>query len=220
MQIELGAATAYEPYQVINLPINLQGNELCSLPNGVRDEVRIDGEGNAVLVKRVAKAESLKVKPAQFSVSSVNGKPFMTVGYEPFPTTASPSNEVICDKFPFIPRLSGDDEVGCYRTWNAIIFFDASWKDGEQAARELTELNPTVLCAVPEEVIPLGAVELPTLPAPVANAWVESDVPTECGFRYVRDANIVIERLEKQLAAVAGAVSMLDVPTVIPELEE
>lgn len=58
------------------------------------------------------------------------------------------------------------------------------------------------------------------LPAPVANAWVESDVPTECGFRYVRDANIVIAKLEKQLAAVAGAVSMLDVPTVIPELEE
>ena len=55
------------------------------------------------------------------------------------------------------------------------------------------------------EVVPLGAVELPTLPAPVLNAWVESDVPTECAVRYVRDANVVIGRLEEKLAAVASA---------------
>lgn len=66
----------------------------------------------------------------------------------------------------------------------------------------------------------LGQIDIPTLPAPVCNAWVESDVPTECAVRYVRDAGIVIGRLEEKLAAVAGAVSMLDVPTVIPELEE
>ena len=55
------------------------------------------------------------------------------------------------------------------------------------------------------EVIPLGKVELPALPAPVCNAWVESDVPTECAVRYVRDAGIVIGRLEEKLAAVAAA---------------
>ena len=66
-------------------------------------------------------------------------------------------------------------------------------------------MNPTVYCHVPEETIPLGKVEPPTLPAPVCNAWVESDVPTECDVRYVRDANVVIAKLEKQLAAVASA---------------
>lgn len=216
-----GKTDGFEPYgEPLTLPLDLQGHELCGLPGGVRDEVRIDAQGSVQLTKRVGRAENLAFRANQFSTSG-KGKPFVLVGFRGFPSGQSAvGSGVVCDRFPYSMDLNGATERGCYRTWNAIIFFDASWKDGEQAARELTELNPTVLCAVPEEVIPLGAVELPTLPAPVANAWVESDVPTECGFRYVRDANIVIERLEKQLAAVAGAVSMLDVPTVIPELEE
>lgn len=212
------ADAAYEPYAAATLPIDLQGHELRSLPDGYRDEISFDADGGT-LTSRVGVAENLPFRANQFSMSSA-GKPFMTVPFRVFPTTSSGSNAVRCDVFPYSTALNGDAERGCYRTWNAIIFFDASWKDGEQAARELTELNPTVLCAVPEETIPLGKVELPTLPAPVANAWVESDVSTECAVRYVRDAGIVIEKLEKKLAAVAGAVSMLDAPTVIPELAE
>lgn len=185
------------------LPLDLQGRELCSLPDGYRDETSFDAEGGT-LIKRVGKAENLPFRANQFSISSA-GKPFMTVPFGVFPTTSSGPNAVRCDVFPYSTALNGDAERGCYRTWNAVIFFDASWKDGEQAARELAELNPTVLCAVPEEVVPLGKVDMPTLPAPVANAWVESDVPTECAVRYVRDAGIVIEKLEKKLAAVASA---------------
>ena len=217
--VAIGAAAEdYEPHSSASFPIDLQGHELRSLPDGYRDEARFDADGGT-LVKRVGKAENLPFRANQFSVSSA-GKPFMTVPFGVFPTTATKSNAVRCDAFPYSTALNGDAERGCYRTWNAIIFFDSSWKDGEQAARELTELNPTVLCAVPEEVVPLGKVELPALPAPVCNAWVESDVPTECAVRYVRDVGIVIGRLEQKLAAVAGAVSMLDTPTVIPELEE
>lgn len=163
IQIELGtAATAYEPYQGSNLAIDLAGHELRSLPNGVRDEVRIDGAGNVELVKRVA-------------------------------VTRSAASD----------GIEGTPGADCMSSTGELA-------DGA-----------TVLYPLPAaQIIPLGKVELPTLPAPVCNAWVESDVPTECGLRYVRDVNIVIERLETQLAAVAGAVSMLDVPTVIPELEE
>lgn len=201
----LGSAAdaAYEPYASTALPIDLAGHELHSLPDGYRDDARFDANGG-MLLKRVGKAESLTFRAQQFSVSSA-GKPFMTVPFSVFPTTTTASNAVRCDVYPYSTALNGDAERGCYRTWNAIIFFDSSWKDGEQAARELAELNPTVLCAVPEEVIPLGKVELPALPAPVANAWVESDVPTECAVRYVRDVGIVIAKLEKQLAAVASA---------------
>lgn len=199
------ADAAYEPYAAATLPIDLQGHELRSLPDGYRDEISFDADGGT-LTSRVGVAENLPFRANQFSMSSA-GKPFMTVPFRVFPTTSSGSNAVRCDVFPYSTALNGDAERGCYRTWNAIIFFDASWKDGEQAARELTELNPTVLCAVPEETIPLGKVELPTLPAPVANAWVESDVPTECAVRYVRDVGIVIEKLEKQLAAVAAVAS-------------
>lgn len=49
------AETAHEPYRGHSLPLDLAGRELCGLPNGVRDEVRIDASGNVELVKRVAK---------------------------------------------------------------------------------------------------------------------------------------------------------------------
>lgn len=197
------ADAAYEPYVSTTLPIDLAGRELRSLPDGYRDEARFDADGGT-LIKRVGKAENLPFRANQFSMSSA-GKPFMTVPFSVFPTTSIKSNAVRCDAYPYSTVLNGDAERGCYRTWNAIIFFDSAWKDGEQAARELTELNPTVLCAVPEEVVPLGKVDMPTLPAPVANVWAETDVPTECAVEYVRDVGIVIEKLEKQLAAVASA---------------
>ena len=45
----------YKPYQAIDYSINLQGNEIVALPNGVKDELTIDKEGNVSLVKKVGK---------------------------------------------------------------------------------------------------------------------------------------------------------------------
>lgn len=206
-QIEVGsAATEYEPWrEPTRLPLDLAGHELCGLPNGVRDEVRIDAQGDVELTKRVGKAQNLAFKINQFSTSGKE-KPFVLVGFRGFPSGQSAvGSGVVCDRFPNSTDLNGATERGCYRTWNGIIFFDAAWENAEQAVSELTGMNPTVYCHVPEETVPLGKVDMPTLPAPVANARVESDVPTECAVRYVRDAGIVIEKLEKKLAAVASA---------------
>lgn len=46
--------TEYEPYQENIININLQGNELCSLPNNVKDELVIEN-GRAKIIKRVGK---------------------------------------------------------------------------------------------------------------------------------------------------------------------
>lgn len=56
LQVEEGTtvATTYEPYQENTLNINLQGNELCSLPNNVKDELVIEN-GRAKIIKNVAK---------------------------------------------------------------------------------------------------------------------------------------------------------------------
>lgn len=55
VQLEKGSvATDYEEYKSNSLTIDLQGNELCSLPNGTKDEVNIVN-GEALLVKRVGK---------------------------------------------------------------------------------------------------------------------------------------------------------------------
>ena len=54
-QLEEGStATDYEPYQSNSLTIDLQGNELCSLPNGTKDELVIEN-GKAKIIKRIGK---------------------------------------------------------------------------------------------------------------------------------------------------------------------
>lgn len=55
IQLQEGTApTNYKPYQENTLNIDLQGNELCSLPNNVKDELVIEN-GRAKIIKRIAK---------------------------------------------------------------------------------------------------------------------------------------------------------------------
>lgn len=55
IMIEKGTQTTdYEPYQENTLNIDLQGNELCSLPNNVKDELVIEN-GRAKIIKNVGK---------------------------------------------------------------------------------------------------------------------------------------------------------------------
>ena len=75
LQLELGpTATAYEPPDVTTTPVDLQGHTLRSLPDGTRDELRIDGTGAVTLVQRVAEfiapasASSYTVDSAQASL--------------------------------------------------------------------------------------------------------------------------------------------------------
>lgn len=206
--------TEYEPHQGLSLPIDLAGHELRSLPNGVRDEVRIDGGGNVELVKRTWKLQK--------RIGDMNN-------IEAYPGWVIPFSEMTCPlEGGYDAQITGLN-THFHRFYGKYIESQTEWLvytiDIGMTQSELITRYPdevvTFIGELPEPIITsLGKVELPTLPAPVVNAWVESDVPTECGFRYVRDVNIVIGKLEKQLAAVAGAVSMLDAPTVIPELEE
>lgn len=56
IQVEEGTTlTNYQPYQENTLNIDLQGNELCSLPNNVKDELVIEN-GKAKIIKNVGKA--------------------------------------------------------------------------------------------------------------------------------------------------------------------
>ena len=48
-------ATEYEPYQATEYAIDLQGNEMVELPNGIKDELVIDKQGNVSLIKNIGK---------------------------------------------------------------------------------------------------------------------------------------------------------------------
>lgn len=231
VQFELGSNnTPYEaPSKPITLPIDLQGNELCSLPNGVRDEVRIDGDGNVELVKRVGvcpmpKAEAVGDGNTQVGADGTHNRVVSFLS----PANAASGNgaSCVCTHFADGGTTKNRDTIrfGANNSHIYVYTSDADViGDGTKEAADawMAANNVKLLYPLDTPIITsLGKVDMPTLPAPVCNAWVESDVPTECAVRYVRDAGIVIGRLEQKLTAVAGAVSMLDVPTVIPELEE
>ena len=55
MTIEPITNEDYEPYQGQTYDIDLQGNEMVELPNGVKDELVIDKYGNVNLIKNVGK---------------------------------------------------------------------------------------------------------------------------------------------------------------------
>lgn len=203
--VEAGSTpTGYEPYKEPTvLPINLQGNELCSLPNGVRDEVRIDKDGNVSLIKRVTKIQSDKLAELVHEVypADENGNlPYVICNF-------NDDNDLRTDEVRCNVRLTGNlkKDKSVYATWNALVVVDTRFAGVETAKQILKSENGIYYYEATPQTIPLGKIDMPTLPAPVCNAWVESDVPTECAVRYVRDMNVVIAKLEKQLAAVASA---------------
>lgn len=209
VQVEIGGEnTPYEaPSKPITLPINLQGNELCSLPNGVRDEARIDGEGNVTLVKRVG---SVALDGSE-SWEHVVGVSFpFRVALASMAAISDAQAQLACSSYRPLPFAGTSEATGLtaheVHSKNLLCFRDERHAGIDGFRSALTASPATVLYPLADPVeIPLGKVDIPTLPAPVANAWAETDVPTECGFRYVRDVGIVIGKLEKQLAAVASA---------------
>ena len=208
-QLEVGStATAYEPYQEpITLPIDLQGNELCSLPNGVRDEVRIDKDGNVELVKRTWKLQK--------RIGDMNN-------LEDYPGWVIPFSEMTC------PLESGYDAqitgfsthfhtfYGRYtesQTEWLIYVIDIGMTQSELITRYPDEVV-TFIGELSEPIITsLGKIDIPTLPAPVCNAWANDENPTDVKFSYIRDVNIAYEKLASALA------NAMNTPTTIPELE-
>lgn len=195
-------AGGYEPYVSASFPIDLQGHELRSLPNGVRDEVRIDGAGNVELVRRVAKV-IVEQTMVQNCDAHTNGQRYAAIDAEN--CIRGDKANVISDRYAGSQLTMTDGKIYVPSS-NCAIINDSRFVDIQAVRRIVDEEKPVVIyeLATPE-VVPLGKVDMPTLPAPVVNAWVESDVSTECALRYVRDVGIVIEKLEKKLAAVASA---------------
>lgn len=119
-QLTLGTEPDYEfePYQGNDYSIDLQGNEKVSLPNGVKDELQIDKEGNINLIKKVGKKVVEEDDIDSFNtewytlLNYVNlKKPENYIGYETYDLNYS-YNNIIMDKFyqspDYTPRETYD----------------------------------------------------------------------------------------------------------------
>ena len=224
VQVEIGGEnTPYEaPSKPITLPIGLQGNELCSLPNGARDEVRIDKDGNVELVKRVGicampKTESISDGQMQ---SGADGTKNYVVSFLP-PVNAASGNgaSCLCTHFSDGGTTKNRDTIR-FGADNSHIYVYTSDADvlgtgtKESIDKWMTTNGVKFLYPLATPIITsLGKVDMPTLPAPVCNVWANDENPTDVKFSYIRDVNIAYEKLASALA------NAMNTPTTIPELE-
>lgn len=185
-QLEKGTqATPYEPYQSNTLAIDLQGNELCSLPRGTKDEVNITN-GEALLIKRVGKVildGSESWRKAQIGTT---GKYYFT--FVPSWGQQTTNGKLLyCDYF--VPSNTWNEQVvGMWLDTNMIIKTQGSLDNTEDLTSFKTWLsthNVEVLYELAEpETINLGTVEMPHTYEGVSNITNSAD--TEMIVKYYK----------------------------------
>ena len=95
----------YQPYQETNYQIDLQGNEMVALPNGVKDELIIDKEGNVNLIKNV-------------------GKKILNVSEEWMMNTNYTTSSMLAVQYLENSMLSNSKIISDYFTYNAVTGID------------------------------------------------------------------------------------------------
>ena len=202
-QIEADSkATTYEPHKSKSTVIDLKGNELLSIPNGVRDEVVIDAEGNVSLIKRVAKYVVPENVYAQDESNNFGVQLELNA---------------VDDKY-LHKQLCPENA-----TYNQSINWLTVFKEGNNWAN-LQEFKQWFIGTEfyygtkNPETIQLGKVELPALPEATSNVWNDGNIPANVYINYLKDVNIAYSDLENQIKQITAALSMIDTPTIIPEM--
>lgn len=123
----------YQPYQETNYQIDLQGNEMVSLPNGVKDEVQVDKEGNVNLIKKIGKKTLLDTDVAGiehewFSLVSFSNvaKPLDYIGEGTYALDES-YNNIVLNRFYQSPDSAPRET---YDKIYSIIPYMSGWSFG------------------------------------------------------------------------------------------
>lgn len=195
-----GSASPYAPpVPPTSTPIDLNGHELRSLPNGVRDEVVVDRDGNANLIVRT--------KKDVWNCNAIH--------------TGTGRNHAVCN-FPdiganYTPVLAEMAVNGtgagigiCYVNAKMIYITVPSDVTTPEQANEMYGGMQVVYQLASPQTIPLGKVEVPALPESTSNVWNNDAITTDVSATYVRDVNIAFSKLESKLtqAVVATAANL------------
>lgn len=203
-------------------PINLQGNELRSLPNGVKDEVVINADGNVSLIKRVVSVTVDGTNLAIKTVSQTSGDNHRC-STSITNTAIIPNGEAMCDRFTQSIIHNGAARTFYIGNNNTLHFVgDKSSPTTVDGWNEWFVANPTTVVykLTTPQIIPLGKVELPALPEATSNVWNNGNIQTNVYIDYLKDVNIAYGKLENQIKQITMALSMMDTPTVISKISE
>ena len=175
--------TEYEQYKSNSLTIDLQGNELCSLPNGTKDEVNITN-GEASIVKRTKEfildenktivLEKVLTNTARFLIYNV------TSSMNDYPSAIS-------THFKYLVDYNSDTEH-FYITRNGAIYLFVNKSIAstvDELKTWLSKNNVKFLHELAEpETINLGTVEMPHTYEGISNITNSAD--TEMVVKYYK----------------------------------
>ena len=181
VQLEEGTqATDYEQYKSNSLTIDLQGNELCSLPKKIKDEVNITN-GEVLLNKKIKKAVFDGSDDEAWTLYSNKTHTFSLRVEQ----TINKHDIAYCSHFTEISSDKFGVANGIYSAYtNAIIISYLDCDTVDEFKTWLSNHNVEVLYELAEpETINLGNVDLPTL----YNDINHVDFTTYSDFYYNRD---------------------------------
>lgn len=110
---------SYEEYKETILNINLQGNKLCSLSNGVKDELVVEN-GRAKIIKNVQEDLLDGVNEKIYSIDLRGTKTFLTCNY------ANKNIKKATSDSEVIPLSNKFRTTSIYNTWNGIVHYGIS----------------------------------------------------------------------------------------------
>lgn len=169
-------ATVYEPYQENTLNIDLQGNELCSLPNNIKDELVIEN-GRAKIIKNVGK---------QIITSGNLYDGTTWKGYVVYPKgkIKTQKNELLCDRAIATNRTFADGTM--YENRDNVVFVGNNADTLETLKAKYNGATLYYHLATPTE-IDLGEVDTLSTFKGVNNVSLDASMQTNMNLIYTAE---------------------------------
>lgn len=180
--------TEYEPYQENIININLQGNELCSLPNNVKDELIIEN-GRAKIIKRVGKYNITGNEA--WALSGTESQPYINFGNYvdncKYPATTTELPNLLSNYYLQITRNNLYDGHITLSPSGALIIYDTVHNTSLANFKEWLKSAGVVVyyqLATPTE-IDLGEVETLSTFEGVNNVSLVANMQTNMSLTYL-----------------------------------
>lgn len=190
-QLEKGTqATTYEPYQEKILNIDLQGNELCSLPNNVKDELVIEN-GKAKIIKNVGKYDITGNET--WALSSTESQPYINfsnyVNDCKYPATTTELPNLLSNYYLQIVRNNLYDGRITLSPGKALIIYDTIHNTSLANFKEWLKSASVVVyyqLATPTEIY-LGKVETLSTFKGINNVSLDASMQTNMNLIYTAE---------------------------------
>lgn len=200
----------YEPYQATEYTIDLQGNEMVELPNGVKDELVIDKYGNVNLIKNVGKVV-LDGSESWFIDNLQSGLQLYSFYTNVISQLVKNGSVCISNYFKENTRVYNNDYIGIYINFASIIRIKPG--QGISSIKEfkswLSTHNTTVYYElVNPQTISLGKLtNLITTEEGINNFFINGNLETTLEVLYARDSEKYLQQyIDDKLATLSQAI--------------